>query len=155
MCAQTAVARGKSDGLASGAGLRCVPAESTGLQREGRPGPGGESGAAGAAVAPRADADVPAVRAGVGETRPVCAALHRGQCGVLVSDLPLNSLVCAFKIVQTPYSQFVCFFFPSLPTSSRAWTHGTACASAADSCCFYVMQLFHLSIRARAWWGYL
>lgn len=68
-----------------------MPAESTELQRERRSGPGGESGAPVAAVALRADADLPAVRAGLGETLPVRAPLHRGQCCVLVSGLFLNS----------------------------------------------------------------
>lgn len=86
-------ARGECDGrlgFISEAGVRCVPAESTELQRERRAGPGGESGAPVAAVAPRADADIPTVRAGLGEALPVCAALHRGQCCVLVSHLYLN-----------------------------------------------------------------
>lgn len=68
-----------------------MPAESTELQREGRSRPGGEGGAPVAAVALRADADLPAVRAGVGETLPVCAPLHRGQCCVLVSRLLFSS----------------------------------------------------------------
>lgn len=67
-----------------------MPAKSTELQRERRTRPGGESGAPVAAVAPRADADIPAVGAGVGETLPLCAALHPGQRCVLVSHLCLN-----------------------------------------------------------------
>lgn len=127
-------------GSVSEAGLRCVFAESTERQREGRSGPGGESGSPVVAVAPRADADVPAVRAGLGETLPVCAALQPGQRGVLVSHLYSNAYFAHSPSINT--RSFV-FFFAFAPSSRARRVNLTV-----HSCCFYVTQRFHLSIRA-------
>lgn len=139
VCARTTGARGKCDGrlgFVSEAGVRCVPAESTELQRARRSGPGGESGAPGAAVAPRADADVPAVRAGLGETLPVCAALHRGQRCVLVSNLYLNSQFVPDGVhiirVKTLNSQYFYVFIYFAPKQPRVDTWDCFCSSAAS-----------------------
>ena len=64
-----------------------MPAEPGGLQRQRRSGASCQSGAPGPPGALRAPAHLPAVRPGVGETRSVCACLHSGQRGVLVSAL--------------------------------------------------------------------
>lgn len=142
--------------------LECVSAKSTVLQRERRSCPGGESGAPVASVAPREDPHLPAVRSGLGETLPVCAALHHSQCCVLVSSCFV--IHHWFRRVHVTTVKLGDSIFPPVFCRSSRGHMGLFARQervnvTADSCCFYVMQTFHLSIRASsltvAWLGYL
>ena len=90
------------------------------LERERRPGAGCQSRSPVQAGALRARADLPTVRPGVGETLTVCAYLHGGQRGVLVS---FQLKLCTFCSSVS----LVCFCYGNLHpdnTDSVCWLLG-------------------------------